>query len=86
MVDPCPPSKTENLSRGNDLANAPVGLYAEVTSGCGTRVPKSNTMLLGRLAGMTEGEFDEEVRVTSDMIHCYLLAAPGDRTRSRIPL
>jgi hypothetical protein len=33
-------------------------------------------MLLGRLGRMTEREFDEEVRVTSDMIHCYLLGAP----------
>jgi AcrR family transcriptional regulator len=33
-------------------------------------------MLLGRLGRMTDREFDEEVRVTSDMIHCYLLGAP----------
>jgi AcrR family transcriptional regulator len=33
-------------------------------------------MLLGRMGRMSEREFDEEVRVTSDMIHCYLLGAP----------
>jgi AcrR family transcriptional regulator len=32
-------------------------------------------MLLGRLGEMSDKEFDEEVRVTSDMIHAYLLGA-----------
>lgn len=29
-------------------------------------------MMLGRLGGMTEREFEDEVRVTSEMIYCYL--------------
>jgi AcrR family transcriptional regulator len=32
-------------------------------------------LLLGRLGGMSQKEFDDEVRVTSDMIHCYLIGA-----------
>jgi AcrR family transcriptional regulator len=37
-------------------------------------------MLLARLSGMSEKEFDEEVRVTSDMIYCYLIGAASRRT------
>lgn len=39
-------------------------------------------MLLGRMATMSDFEFDEEVRVTSDMIYFYLASGSTKRARN----